>query len=101
MSDDNFDIHQEPGLAGDYVEIDWEPLQAAIDAMADGGLDVDDDEVMRDHLAALLASLLRRIQGEREVGDEELAESAAEVAALAVQIALGDEDVPPFLPSEE
>jgi hypothetical protein len=101
MSDGNDDILDEPGLTGDYVEIDWEPLQDAIDALADGGLDVDDDEVMRDHLAALLASLLRRMQAQGELDDEELAESAAEVAALAVQIALGDEEVPPFLPSEE
>ena len=102
MSEEKADIQDDdPGLAGDYVEIDWEPLQAAIDAMADAGLDVDDDEVMRDHLAALLASLLRRLRDEAELGDDELAESAAEIAALAVQIALGEEDVPPFLPSED
>jgi len=44
---------------------------------------------------------LRRMQAEGELSDEELAETAAEVAALAVQIALGEEDVPEFLPTEE
>ena len=91
----------EPGLAGDYVEIDWGPLQAAIDAMADEGLDVDDYEVVRDHMAALLAALLRRIGNEESLEGEELAEVAAEVASLAVQIALGEEDVPEFAPSDD
>lgn len=102
MSDDERDIGEdEPGLAGDFVEIDWEPLQAAIDAMADEGLDVDDDEVMRDHLAVLLASLLRRMQADEELTEDDLAEAAAQVAELAVLIALGDEEVPEFAASEE
>lgn len=105
MSDDERDIEQEEqdgelSLAGDFVEIDWEPLQAAIDAMADEGLDVDDSEVVRDHLAVLLASLLRRMQAEKELTEDDLAEAAAQVAELAVLIALGDEDVPEFAPSE-
>ena len=103
MNDENGlnDVPNEEGLAGDFVEIDWGPLQSAIDAMADEGLDVDDDDVVRDHLAALLAALLRRMQAEGDLADEELAETAAEVAALAVQIALGEEDVPEFLPTED
>lgn len=102
MSDDERDREQdEPGLAGDYVEIEWEPLQAAIDAMADEGLDVDDSEMVRDHLAVLLASLLRRMQAENDLDEETLAEVAAQVAELAVLIALGDEDVPEFAPSYE
>lgn len=102
MSDDERDREQdEPGLTGDYVEIDWEPLQAAIDAMADEGLDVDDDEVVRDHLAVLLASLLRRMQAEADLTEDDLAEAAAQVAELAVLIALGEEDVPEFAPTEE
>ncbi|HEX9731712.1 MAG TPA: hypothetical protein VGG06_06945 [Thermoanaerobaculia bacterium] len=105
MSDDDRDLEQdeqvEHSLAGDYVEIDWEPLQAAIDAMADEGLDVDDSEVVRDHLAVLLASLLRRMQAEGDLTEDELAEAAAQVAELAVLIALGDEEVPEFAPTQE
>ena len=101
MSDGRERDVDDPALAGDFVEIDWEPLQAAIDAMADEGLDVDDGEVVRDHLAALLAALLRRIRDEGELAEEEVAEAAAEVAALAVQIALGEEEVPEFAPSED
>ena len=93
--------NDDPGLAGDFVEIDWFPLQAAIDAMADEGLDIDDNEVVRDHLATLMASLLRRMQTEEGLENEEVAEAAAEVASLAVQIALGEEEVPEFLPSED
>lgn len=100
MSDENEDMTEDLNLEGDYVEIDWEPLQAAIDAMADEGLDIDDNEVVRDHLAALLASLLRRVQAENDLEDEQLAEAGAEVAALAVQIALDGEEVPNFAPTE-
>ena len=99
MNDEHENGMEEPGLAGDFVEIDWGPLQAAIDAMADEGLDVDDYEVARDHLAALLASLLRRIGNEEDLEAEDLAEVAAEVASLAVQIAVAEEDVPEFAPS--
>ena len=34
MNDDERDDEGREELAGDFVEIDWEPLQAAIDAMA-------------------------------------------------------------------
>lgn len=85
----------------EFVEIDWEPLQAALDAMADEGLDLDDTDVMRDSLSVLLASLLRKIQVKERTDDEDLGEIAAEIAALAVQIALDEEDVPAFAVSAE
>lgn len=101
MSDENENLNDDPSLEGDYVEIDWGPLQAAINAMADEGLDIDDNEVVRDHMAALLASLLRRVQAENDLSDEELAEAAAEVASLAVQIAIEGDEVPTFEPTED
>jgi hypothetical protein len=81
----------------DFMEIDWEVLQSAIDAMADAGLDLSDHESAREHLAVLLASLLRRIRVEEpEIEEEQITEMAAEVAGLAVQLAFEDEEVPSF-----
>ncbi len=90
-----------PAEDEEFIEVDWEPIQAAIDAMAEAGLDLENHESVRDHLAVLLASLLRRIESMEGSDEEEIAELAAETAALATQIALGDEEVPELLRSSE
>ncbi len=86
----------------DFMEIEWDVLEAAIDAMADAGLDLADPESASEHIAILLASLLRRVREEDpDVDEEQLSEMAADVAAIAVEIALGEDEVPPFEASEE
>jgi hypothetical protein len=98
MSRDEAD---EPIEEGDeFIEIDWEPLQAAVDAMDEFGLDFSDNDALVHHWGALLASLLRKIRDEQDVNDEELSELAAEVAAFAVDLALSEEEIPAFEPSE-
>jgi len=86
----------------DFMEIDWEVLEAAVGAMADAGLDLSDHESASEHLAVLLASLLRRIRTEDpDTDEEELSELAAEVAAMAVELALGEDELPSFEASED
>ncbi|MEM6794215.1 MAG: hypothetical protein AAF725_09545 [Acidobacteriota bacterium] len=94
------------GLAPDeveeeLVEIDWGPLQAGLDAMAAEGLDFQDNEGLMNHWAAFLGALLRKVQGDENAPEEELAEMAAEVAAFAVDLAVSEEDLPEFLPSSQ
>ena len=49
----------------------------------------------------LLASLLRRIAAEEsDVNEEDVAEMAAEVAGIAVELAFEDEELPPFVARE-
>ncbi len=84
----------------DEIEIDWDPLQAAIDAMADYGLDLEDHDVVLHHLATLLGSFLKHVQNTNESSDEDMAEMAAWIAGSAVEIAATLEDLPPFAASE-
>ena len=99
MSDDMEPMTDEE--EGELVEIDWEPLQGAIDAFHDAGLDFDDNRTLLDHWGALLGALLRKIQSEEGLEEEEIAELAAESAAFGVDLAFGGDDLPDFLPSEE
>lgn len=86
----------------EFMEIEWDVLEAAVDAMAEAGLDLSDHASSVEHVAVLLASLLRRIRTEDPDTDEEgLSELAAEVAAMAVELALGEEELPPFAASED
>lgn len=100
MSDQE-DTPQENGAEEeDFIEIDWEPLQAAIDAMDEFGLDFEDNDAVVHHWGAVLAAILRKIETEQGIDEDELAELAAEVASFAVDLALSDEEIPEFAPSE-
>lgn len=81
------------------VEVDWEPLQCAIDAMADAGLNLENREEVVHHMAVLLASFLKQTQEEEELSEDDMAEMAAWIAGAAVEIATDVEDLPPFDPS--
>ena len=89
------------GSEDELVEIDWAPLQAAIDAMAEEGLDLDDGEDLINHWAALLGVLLRKVRGDEQLSEDELAELAAEAAAFAVDLAVSEENLPELTPSGE
>lgn len=78
----------------EFIEISWEPLEAALDAMIESGLDLSDTESALHHVGALLAVLLRKIDEEQEVDEDEIANLAAEVASFAVDLALSDEELP-------
>lgn len=80
--------------AEEFIEISWEPLEAALDAMIESGLDLSDTESALHHVGALLAVLLRKIDDEQEVDEDEIANLAAEVASFAVDLALSDEELP-------
>lgn len=82
------------GDAEEFIEISWEPLEAALDAMIEAGLDLSDTESALHHVGALLAVLLRKIDEEQEVDEDEIANLAAEVASFAVDLALSDEELP-------
>ena len=60
------------GSEDELVEIDWAPLLAAIDAMAEEGLDLDDGEDLINHWAALLGVLLRKVRGDEQLSEDEL-----------------------------
>ncbi len=80
--------------AEEFIEISWEPLEAALDAMIEAGLDLSDTESALHHVGALLAVLLRKIDEEQEVDEDEIGNLAAEVASFAVDLALSDEELP-------
>ena len=101
-ADEDFDASDELDAVDEFMEIEWDVLEAAIDAMAEAGLDLSDHQTASEHVAVLLASLLRRVRTEDPDADEErLSEMAAEVAAIAVELAAGDDEVPPFEVSED
>lgn len=81
---------------GEVVEIDWTPIELAIDGLAEGGLDLEDGPVVLNHLSALLASCLRSLQENEGWDDERLGEAAAETAAFAVDLALSEDELPAF-----
>lgn len=85
----------------ELVEIEWDALQGAVDAFADAELDFTDNPGLADHLSALMACLLRKIGGDGNLDDQQLAESAAEIAAFAVDLALSGDELPDFAPSDE
>lgn len=83
---------------GEMIEIDWTPIELAIDGLAEGALDLDHGPNVLNHLSALLASCLRHQMQENEWDAEKVAEAAAETAAFAVDLALSDDDLPAFEP---
>ncbi|MEL7061758.1 MAG: hypothetical protein AAGN46_17160, partial [Acidobacteriota bacterium] len=83
---------------GEPIEIDWAPLQQAINAFDDHDLDFEDNASLLYHVGALLGSLLAKLQREDGLDDAEVAETGAALAAFAVEVATGDEEVPPFEP---
>ena len=86
---------------GEMVEIDWEPLQGAIDAFHEGGLDFSDHQSLLDHWAALLGALLRKVQADQNLEEDELVELAAQSVAFGTDLAFGSDELPEFLPSDE
>ncbi len=84
----------------ELVEIDWEPLQGAIDALHEADLDFTDNRNLLDHWGALLGALLRKVYAEEGLEEEEVAELAAEAAAFGIDLAFGPEELPDFAPSE-
>ncbi|MEM9553146.1 MAG: hypothetical protein AAGC60_02730 [Acidobacteriota bacterium] len=84
----------------EMIEIDWDQLQAAIDGLEDAGLDLEDTELVLYHLAALQASALRRLREEDDADEMAIAEVAADLAAFAAELAVGDDDLPAFQASE-
>lgn len=94
-------MSQEPNSEtrdGEMIEIDWTPIELAIDGLAEGGLDLEDGPNVLNHLSALLASCLRHQMDENEWDAEKVAEAAAETAAFAVDLALGEDELPAFEP---
>ncbi len=93
---DDHKTHEEDNDADtdEFIEISWEPLEAALDAMIESGLDLSDTESALHHVGALLAVLLRKIDEEQEVDEDEIANLAAEVASFAVDLALSEEELP-------
>ena len=89
----------EPG--DELVEIDWDAIQSAVDGFAGAGLDFRNSSSLADHLAALIAALLRRMHEQDGLDEGEMAEAAAEMAAFAVDLAVGGEELPEFVPSDE
>lgn len=85
----------------EYVEIDWEPLQGAIDAFHEGGLDFSDHQSLLDHWSALLGSLMRKIQAENNLEEDDLVELAAQSVAFGTDLAFGSDELPEFVPSDE
>lgn len=83
---------------GEMIEIDWTPIELAIDGLAEGGLELEDGPNVLNHLSALLASCLRFQMEENEWDAEKVAEAAAETAAFAVDLALGEDELPAFEP---
>lgn len=92
MSDDLLDHDDD----GEMVEIDWEPLQGAVDAFRDAGLDLSDNRSLLDHWGALLGALLRKVHAEEGLEEEEVAELAAETAAFGIDLAFGPDELPEF-----
>ena len=86
---------------GELVEIDWEPLQAAIDAFHEAGVDFTNNQSLLDHWGAMLGSLLRKVNAEESLEEEEVAELAAEAAAFGIDLAFGSDELPDFAPSSE
>ncbi len=86
---------------GELVEIDWEPLQGAIDALHDAELDFTDNRSLLDHWGALLGALLRKVHIEEGLEEEEVAELAAEAAAFGIDLAFGPEELPDFVPTAD
>lgn len=82
------------------VEVDWEPLQCAIDAMADAGLDLENHEEVVHHMAVFLGSFLKQTQEAQTLSGDDMAEMAAWIAGAAVEIAADVEDLPAFYPSD-
>ena len=95
---DEFEMDDEDG---EMVEIDWEPLQGAIDAFHEAGLDFSDHQSLLDHLSALMGSLLRKMQADLKMEEDELIELAAQSVAFGTDLAFGSDELPDFLPSEE
>ncbi|MEM1206502.1 MAG: hypothetical protein AAGN66_24930 [Acidobacteriota bacterium] len=85
----------------ELVEVDWGPIQAALDGMAEEGLDLDDYNHVANHMAVMLGAFLRQVQADGDIEEETLAEMAAELAAFAVDLAVGEDELPPFAPSSE
>ena len=83
----------------ELVEIDWEPLQGAIDALHASDLDFTDNRNLLDHWGALLGALLRKVYAEENLEEEEVAELAAETAAFGIDLAFGPEELPDFAPT--
>lgn len=81
---------------GHVVEIDWGPVEMAIEGLADGGIDLADGEAVLNHVAVLVASCLRRMSEEEGWDEETVAEAAAQTAAFAVDLALSDDEIPDF-----
>ena len=95
--DDRIDMKNDLISSGDdeeFIEISWEPLEAALDAMVEAGLDLSESESALHHVGALLAILLRRLSEDQEIAEDEIANLAAEVASFAVDLALSEEELP-------
>ncbi|MEM1181311.1 MAG: hypothetical protein AAGM22_23415 [Acidobacteriota bacterium] len=84
----------------ELVEIDWGVLQGAIDGMSEQGLDLDDRDAVLSHWAVVLGSWLRKLHTDDGIAEDDLAEIAAEAAAFAVDVAVSDEELPPFVESD-
>ncbi|MDA8019334.1 MAG: hypothetical protein MPN21_17980 [Thermoanaerobaculia bacterium] len=89
---------QDDARVGEMIEIDWTPIELAIDGLSEGGLELEDGPNVLNHLSTLLASCLRRHMEESEWDAEKVAEAAAETAAFAVDLALGEDELPAFEP---
>lgn len=81
---------------GEMIEIDWTPIELAIDGLAEGGLDLEDAQAVLNHMSAMMASCLRLHMEESQWDAEKVAEAAAEAAAFAVDLALSDDELPAF-----
>ena len=93
--------HDADSMEEELVEVDWMPIQGALDAMDDEGLNLDDNNRVANHLAVMVGAFLRKVQADGDIDEETLAEMAAELAAFAVDLAVGDDELPPFAPTTE
>ena len=98
QDDNHHDEENDEARDGEMIEIDWTPIELAIDGLAEGGLDLEDGPSVLNHLSALLASCLRHQMDENDWDAEKVAEAAAEAAAFAVDLALGEDELPAFEP---
>ncbi|MEM8994193.1 MAG: hypothetical protein AAGF23_05310 [Acidobacteriota bacterium] len=101
MSDENTAPEALEDGDEELVEIDWGVLQGAIDGMSEQGLDLDDRDAVLSHWAVVLGTWLRKLHVGDGIAEDDLAEIAAEAAAFAVDVAISDEELPPFADSDD